>query len=321
MPKQRLRVLVTGGAGFIGSHVVDELVNRGYYVRVIDNLCSGNLANIYDHLKAGEVDFIEGDIRDPYFVWKSVQDISIVFHLAALTSVPFSVQNPELTYETNVEGTMKLLDACVESGVKKIVFVSSCAVYGDPQHLPIDEKHPTRPLSPYAVTKLEGEKLFKNYEKQHGLQTVILRLFNVYGPRQGLNEYSGVITQFMDRVKKDLPIITYGDGNQTRDFVHVWDAADAVFDALNCRNAVGEVFNIGFGKATTVNDLAMSVLDLYGSDVDIIHEKPRTGEIRDSCANISKAKKILGYVPKVSLEPGLRSLGEDDEPHSDKFLF
>lgn len=304
------KVLVTGGAGFIGSHVVDRLVAAGYAVRVLDDLSTGRLANIHEH--KGKVEVIEGDIRDSNTVEKSLRGIKAVLHLAAITSIPFSIEHPALTHETNVDGTMKLLDACVKAGVKRSVFVSSCAVYGDPQYLPIDEKHVTVPLSPYAVTKLEGEKLFKNYAKQHDLHTVILRLFNAYGPRQGLSEYSGVITKFMDRVKKDLPIIIYGDGNQTRDFVHVWDVADTVFDALKSRSGVGEIFNIGFGKATTINDLAMSVLDLYGSDVDVIHEKPRKGEIRESYADTSKAKRILRYVPKVSLEPGLRSLVEND---------
>jgi UDP-glucose 4-epimerase len=307
----KARVLVTGGAGFIGSHVVDKLVNSGYNVRVIDDLSEGKLSNVEGHLKDGGVHFFNGDIRDVELVRKCIQGVDVVVHLAAVTSVPFSVANPSLTFDVNVNGTLNLLNVCVKADVKRFVFVSSCSVYGDPCYLPVDEKHPTCPLSPYAVSKLEGEELCKKYREQYGLSTVVLRLFNVYGPRQGVNAYSGVITRFLDQIRKNEPLVIFGDGLQTRDFVHVWDVADAILHALENANVAGEVFNIGFGRAMSVNSLAKSVLNLVGANLGIVYEKPRAGDIKASFADVSKAEQQLDYRPIVPLEKGLRSLVEE----------
>jgi UDP-glucose 4-epimerase len=308
---EKAKVLVTGGAGFVGSHVVDKIVGSGYSVRVIDNLSEGKLSNIGGHLKNGRVRFFNGDVRDAELVKKCIRDVDAVVHLAAVTSVPFSFANPSLTFDVNVNGTVNLLNACVETKVKRFVFVSSCSVYGDPCYLPIDEIHPTSPLSPYAVSKLEGEEHCRNHQEQYGLSTVVLRLFNVYGPRQGLNAYSGVVTRFLDQVRKRMPLVIFGDGLQTRDFVHVWDAAEAVLKALENTNVAGEVFNIGFGRATSVNSLAKSVLNLVGASLGIVYEKPRAGDIKTSFADISKAEQQLDYRPIVPLEKGLRSLVEE----------
>jgi UDP-glucose 4-epimerase len=301
-------VLVTGGAGFIGSHLVDRLVSGDCRVRVIDNLSTGKLANISQHLEKGAVDFVKGDIRDFELVKKCVRNVDAVVHLAAVTSVPFSVKHPEATFETNVAGTLNLLNAAAEAKVNKFVFISSCAVYGEPQYLPVDELHPTNPISPYAESKLLGERHSLDFHKKHLLKSVVLRLFNVYGSRQGVNDYSGVITKFIDCIKQKIPLTIYGDGAQTRDFVNVHDVVEAVLTALGNEKADGEVFNIGFGVATSVNDLAKQILDLAGLDLKISHEKFRTGDIENTFADISKTEKLLGYTPAVSLQNGLRAL-------------
>ena len=189
--------------------------------------------------------------------------------------------------------------------------VSSSAVYGEPRCLPIDENHPTKPTSPYADSKLKSEAACVEFQRDYGLDFVILRLFNVYGPRQGLNAYSGVITRFFDQAKKRLPLFIFGDGNQTRDFVHVSDVVDSILKALETEHVGGEVFNIGFGRATSVNSLAKSVLDLTGENLGIVYGKPRTGDVKASLADISKAEKQLNYEPTVPLEKGLKSLVDE----------
>jgi UDP-glucose 4-epimerase len=304
----RKNVLVTGGAGFIGSHVVDRLVNSDYDVRVIDNLSTGRLSNIENHIDSGRVDFVKGDIRDAQLVKNCVRNVSAVVHLAAITSVPFSVQNPDLTYDTNVAGTVNLLISCAEQKIPKFVFVSSCAVYGEPRYLPLDEKHLTEPISPYAESKLDAERFCLGFHERQLLKSAVLRLFNVYGPRQGINDYSGVLTRFIDRGKQGLPLVVYGDGSQTRDFVNVCDVVEAVLNAMAHEAAEGDVFNIGSGEAISIRDLAETVLELVGLNSEIIYENPRFGDIKHSYAEISKAKKFLGYKPKVPLRDGLRAL-------------
>lgn len=302
------RVLVTGGAGFIGSHLVDRLVAEGYGVRVLDDLSAGKLENIAGHLRAGRVDFVKGDIRDSAVVAKCLDSVAVVVHLAALTSVTFSVANPDLTFDVNAFGTLNLLRTCVEQAVDKFVFVSSCAVYGDPEFLPVDEGCKANPISPYAESKFLAERYCLRFDKRKLLRSVVLRFFNVYGPRQGLNDYSGVITRFVDRVRKKEPLVVYGDGSQTRDFVSVHDIVEAVLASMRSVAAQGQVFNIGSGKPTSINELAKTILELAGVDLEIRHEKPRVGDIKDSYADISKAKKVLGYKPRVDLREGLEGL-------------
>jgi UDP-glucose 4-epimerase len=306
--KQAMKVLVTGGAGFIGSHVVDRLVNGDCDVRVIDNLSTGKLMNINHHLRNGRVDFIKGDIRNFELARKCVHDVDAVVHLAAITSVPFSVKKPHLTYETNVTGTLNLLTSCVEEKVGKFVFISSCAVYGEPKFLPVNESHPTNPISPYAESKLVGERYCLDFHEKHLLKSTVLRLFNVYGPRQGVNDYSGVITRFINRSRRKMPLIIYGDGSQNRDFVNVYDVSQAVLQALENGAAEGKVFNIGFGAPAYLNELAKYVLDLAGLNLEIFYDKPRPGDIKNTFADISKAEKLLGYKPTFSLRNGLRAL-------------
>jgi UDP-glucose 4-epimerase len=310
---QKLSVLVTGGAGFIGSHLVDRLVSSGYKVRVIDNLSTGKLANIQDHIENGKIEFVKGDIKDMEQVKKCVHGVDAVLHLAAVTSVPFSVKNPTLTYETNVSGTLNLLVSLAKEHIGKFVFISSCAVYGDPQYLPVDENNPTNPISPYAESKLLGEHYSLGFHANGLLKAVALRFFNVYGLRQGLNDYSGVITRFIDRIKQGLPLTIYGDGSQTRDFVHVSDIVEAIQCCLENENAEGQIFNIGSGKATSIDELAKTLLSLAGSKLEIIHEAPRQGDIKHSYANASKASKLLDYKPEMTLHDGLREILADAE--------
>jgi UDP-glucose 4-epimerase len=303
-----LEVLVTGGAGFIGSHVVDSLVDCGYGVRVVDDLSTGKLSNIEAHLRSGRVDFVRGDVKDAGFVRKCVRGVGAVVHLAAVTSVPFSVDNPGFTYDTNVAGTLNLLILCAEERVGKFVFTSSCAVYGEPECLPVNEKCPTSPISPYAESKLAAERFCLGFHEKRLLRSVVLRLFNVYGPRQGVNDYSGVITRFIDRSRQGLPLIIHGDGSQTRDFVHVFDVVEAVLSSLENEDAEGEVVNIGSGVPISVLELAKTVLELTGSNLEILYDKPRLGDVKYSYADVSKAARLLGYKPKFSLKNGLRSL-------------
>jgi UDP-glucose 4-epimerase len=310
------RVLVTGGAGFIGSHVVDRLVEGGYVVRVLDNLSTGRRENLKGHLGGGWVEFVKGDVRDVKAVKRSVRGCDAVVHLAALTSVPLSVKDPDVTFEVNVGGTMGLLSCCSRQGVGKFVFVSSCAVYGDPVFLPITEGHPTRPISPYAESKLAGEKYVLGFDEREILRSVVLRFFNVYGVRQVMNDYCGVIARFLSRVRQGLPLVVYGGGDQTRDFVNVVDVAATVVESLESRDADGQVFNVGFGEPTSIDDLAITVLDLTGSNVEVIHGEPRLGDIMHSYADISKAEKLLGYKPTICLRDGLRTLLAEKESAS-----
>lgn len=299
---------MTGGAGFIGSHVVDGLVAAGFDVRVVDDLSTGSLDNIRGHLLSGTVDFVEGDLRDSEVTGKCVHGVDAVVHLAAVTSVPFSVANPDVTFEKNVGATRGLLAACVEQHVSRFVFVSSCAVYGVPSYLPVDEKHPTRPVSPYAVSKLMGEQSCESVQKESKLRTVVLRLFNVYGPRQRAGGEGGVVAEWVSRARKGLPLVVFGDGSQTRDFVHVLDVADAVLTVLKDESVGGEVFNVGFGRSTSLNELAKLVLHFAGRDLGIVYRGQREGDVPASFADISKAGDAFGFKPRVPLEEGLKPL-------------
>ena len=300
---------MTGGAGFIGSHTVDHLLAEGVEVVVLDNLRSGRLENIRQHVNKGNFRFVRGDIRDSHLVRDLVSDVDAIIHLAALVSVPESIKDPALTYAINVNGTLNLLKACVDFGVKRFVYASSCAVYGDAENLPIKEDYPPKPLSPYASSKLTAEDYVQKYNRNFGLETVCLRYFNVYGPRQICSDYSGVITRFINRLTNGLPLVIFGDGEQTRDFVYVTDVAEANILALKHAKAVGEIFNIGTGVGTTVNRLASMLLELASKNsLETVHSEPREGDIRHSVADISKAKDKLGFVPKVSLKDGLKRI-------------
>jgi len=302
------RVLITGGAGFIGSHLVNRLMDGNVNVIVLDNLFSGSLKNVEAHIEDSRFRFVNGDVRDFEVLKRLVTEVECVIHLAAVTSVPFSVEEPVLTHEVNVTGTLNLLKACLDSEVEHFVFASSCAVYGESHYLPINEEHPVSPISPYATSKLAAEHYCRVFHESYGLKAVVLRLFNVYGPYQDAKGENGVVAKFMEHLRRGLPLIIYGDGEQTRDFVHVEDVVDAVLLVLKHEATIGEVFNIGSGKPTSVNELAKDVLDLAGVNLGVKYEKPRLGDVKHSFANIEKAGKKLGYEPTILLHKGLKSL-------------
>jgi nucleoside-diphosphate-sugar epimerase len=309
MPLDFSEILVTGGAGFIGSHIVDRLLDEGFKVRVLDNFSTGEKKNLAQHQNKKSFQFIEGDIRNFDLVKKTVKGVDAVFHEAALVSVTRSVENPLLSNEVNITGTVNLLKACVDAHVKRFLYASSCAVYGDTETLPNHENLAPKPLSPYAVDKLAAENYAKVFHNVYGLETVSLRYFNVYGPRQKYGPYSGVISIFINRLLKNKPPIIYGDGKQTRDFINVKDVVEANMLALSKRKAVGEVFNISTGEATTINKLTETIQKIMDkTSLKPVHAEPRPGDIKHSYGDISKARRNLEYEPRVQLEKGLSEL-------------
>jgi len=306
------RVLVTGGAGFIGSHLVDGLMSGGFDVVVLDDLSGGRRENLSVHFGGSNFCLVEGDVNVKADVEKALEGVDMVFHLAAIVSVDFSVKNPLMVNEVNVGGTLNVLRQSLKAGVKRFVYASSCAVYGEPVNLPIDEEHPAKPMSPYGVSKLAAEYYCRVFCEVYGLETVCLRFFNVYGSRQVVGPYSGVIMKFIDGLKHGKEPIIYGDGEQTRDFVFVGDVVDACLRAMRCRNCVGEMINVGSGVETTVNRLADVLVELFGSrDVKPVFAEPKAGDIRRSYADLSKAERMLGYKPKVFLKEGLTMMLRD----------
>jgi len=303
------KILVTGGAGFIGSHLVDRLIKEGYEVVVLDNLFTGDIENITHHLESGMFCLVKGNVRSSDNVKETIRNVDAVFHLAAIVSVPLSIEKPLLVNDVNLRGTLNLLKASLKSDVKRFIYASSCAVYGEVDRLPIDERCPTNSISPYAVSKLAAEYYCKVFHENYGLNTLSLRYFNVYGPRQAKNPYSGVITQFINRLKQGKPPIVYGDGEQTRDFVHVKDIIEANMLALSYQRSAGDVINVGTGKSTTINELANLLIEFFGqAHLKPVYRAPREGDIRNSYADIGKAEKTLGYKPKITAKEGIRTL-------------
>lgn len=303
-----MKVLITGGAGFIGSHLVDHCLKIGYEIVVLDNFFAGKIENIRKHVnnKKG-FHLIKGDIRNREDVEKALEDVDAVCHLAAIVNIPLSIENPLFVNDVNVQGTLNLLEASVKHDMQRFVYVSTCAVYGNAKYLPINEEHQTNPLSPYGASKLAAEHYCKVFHQIHGLKTICLRFFNVYGPRQPSGHYGGVITTFIELLKKKEPIVIFGDGNQTRDFVYVEDAVHACTLALQCKDCAGETFNIGTGTKTSINELARILIECVGKpQVKVVHADERKGDIRESYADVSKAKRKLGFKPKFSITEGLK---------------
>jgi nucleoside-diphosphate-sugar epimerase len=300
------RALVTGGAGFIGSHIVDELLNRGFETFVIDNFSSGKLDNLENNLHNPMLHIIHGDISQIKDILKDLKDLDVIFHEAGISSVTESIRNPEKVFDSNVASTMKVMNFCVDSGVKKIIFASSSAVYGDiPQNL-LTEDLVCKPTSPYGAAKLAVESYLHGYWKTYGLKCVSLRYFNVYGPRQTNNEYSGVITVFADRLLNNTCPIIYGDGSQIRDFVNIKDVVYGNMLAMESNNAVGEIFNIGTGVPTSVLDLLEIAKNIVGkNEIHPMFAEARAGEIVRSLPDISRARNLLGYNPRINLQNGL----------------
>ena len=309
MFQKNLRTLVTGGTGFIGSHTVDRLISAGVEVTVLDNLHTGRLENIEQHKQNKKFRFVKGDIRNFRLVKQLVKDTDAVLNLAAIVSVPLSIEKPLFVNDVNLKGALNLLKACVDSNVKRFVQVSSAAVYGDAQTLPVREDFKPMPLSPYAVSKLAADNYAMAFNQIYGLETVCLRYFNVFGPRQANNPYSGVITIFANALLNNQQPKIFGDGKQTRDFVFVEDVVSANLLALTKKEAVGEIFNVATGKAVTINKLLQILQKITGKkNLKPVHAESRGGDIRHSYASIEKARLLLGYKPVFSLEKGLKNL-------------
>src|SRR5215831_12762419 len=295
--------LVTGGAGFIGSHLCEELVRRGHTVRAADSLITGKRSNL-DHVPG--VEFLEGDLADLPFAERAVEGMQYVLHQAAIPSVPRSVKDPITSNRANVDSTLNVLVAARDAGVKRLVFAGSSSAYGDTPTLPKHEDMPTNPLSPYALQKVVGEQYLQLFTRLYGLQTVSIRYFNVFGPRQDPSSpYSGVISVFAAALLENRSPKIYGDGEQTRDFTYVANVVDGVLRACDAPNASGEVINVATGGRISLNELFRQMRGLAGASVEPLHVDTRAGDVRDSQADISKAERILGYKPTVSFEEGL----------------
>ena len=294
-----MNVLVTGGAGFISHHIVERLLETDHEVTVLDDLSSGDPNRIPDNAT-----FIEGDIRDKNTVTDAVTNTDCIYHLAALASVPASVEDPRTAHTINVDGTLNILEAA-RTHDTRVVLASSAAIYGHPTYTPIDEAHPTEPTSPYGIDKLAADHYTRRYHDLYDLDTVAIRPFNVYGPGQTSDGYAGVVSTFIEQALAGNDLTVHGDGMQSRDFVYVDDIVNAMIAAGETEH-VGQAFNIGSGAETTVRELAEAVRDVTDAAVDIIYTDPREGDIHQSVADITKARSQLGYEPTVDLREGLR---------------
>jgi len=299
-------VLVTGGAGFIGSHIASSLVHQGARVRIIDDLSTGHRENVAEI--GGDVDFIHASLTDSKAVSRALRDVEVVFHEAAIPSVPRSVAKPTETHEASVNATFSLLLAARDQRIRRLVYAASSSAYGDQSELPKREDLRPDPLSPYAVAKLVGEYYCQVFSRVYGLETVSLRYFNVFGPRQDPgSQYSGVISRFMDALLNGEQPIIYGDGEQSRDFTYISNVVDANLRAAESGSAVGQVINIANGERVTINQVFEKVKKLTGrTDVQPEYAPARTGDVRDSLADLTLARSLLGYSPKIDLEEGLR---------------
>jgi len=296
--------LVTGGAGFIGSHLVEELVRRGERVRVLDNLSTGKLRNLA-HIPG--VEFQEGDLVDHAACARATEGVEYVLHQAAIPSVPRSVKDPVTSNRSNIDGTLNILVAARDAGVKRLVYAGSSSAYGDTPTQPKHEEMPTNPLSPYALQKLVGEQYGQMFTRLYGLETVTIRYFNVFGPRQDPGSpYSGVISLFSTAVLEGRQPTIYGDGGQTRDFTYIANVVDGVLRACHAPEVAGEVINVATGGRISLNDLLQVMNGLVGTALSPLYCDARQGDVRDSQADITKARTRLGYTPLVSLEEGLR---------------
>ncbi len=310
-----MRYLVTGGAGFIGSHIVEALVVDGHFVRVLDDFSSGTRTNLESVLGSPLLEVVTGDVRDTGLVDRLAAGMDGVFHQAGLVSVQKSLEQPALSFDINVGGALAVLESARRLGVKRVVLASSAAVYGDNEQVPLSESDPTNPLSPYALDKCSIEHYATLYHRLYGLEAVVLRYFNVYGPRQcPSSPYSGVIALFLDRIQRGEGITVYGDGEQSRDFVHVLDVVQANVRAMGMAHGSLGVFNVGTGHETEVNRLIEMLMEIGHRQVPVTRASPLAGDIRRSCADVTQARAGLGYQPRWELALGLRSLMNNEKP-------
>ena len=311
------RALVTGGAGFIGSHLVAGLVAEGWDVRVFDDLSSGREANLAE--VGGGVELIRGDVRDEQALARAADGIEVVFHQAALASVPLSVAEPLRTHSVNVDGTLHVLEAARRAGVRRVVFAASSSAYGDGEELPKLETMPANPVSPYALQKHAGELYCGLYTSLYHLETVALRYFNIFGPRQDpKSEYAAVIPRFICSALAGEGATIFGDGEQTRDFAFVQDAVRANLLAADAERAPGAVINVATGRRTSLNELWQAIRGITGVRAEAHHAPSRPGDVRASVADVSRARELLGFEPAVDLHEGLRRTAEyfSKNPHS-----
>lgn len=311
------RFMVTGGAGFIGSHIVELLLAEGQEVVVFDNFSTGREVNIAPF--GNSIQVVRGDIRDIDAINCAMDGVDYVIHHAAEISVIKSLEEPEFVNEVNVGGTINILSSAAKHGVKRVTFASSSAVYGDTGTIPQHEGMLPNPISPYGASKIAAEQYISCFYHLHGLETVRLRYFNVFGPRQNpKSQYAAVIPKFADRLIAGKELHIYGDGEQTRDFVYVKDIARANYMACFADNAAGEVFNIAGGKGVTVNELANTLMRVSKRKVEIVYDSPVAGEIKYSTNGSTKAQDVLGFTPQTSLEDGLRAVVEHIKPEETK---
>ena len=302
-----MKYLVTGGAGFIGSNIVEELVKQGQQVAVLDNYATGKRANLDQFLD--KIEMIEGDVRSPFAVMEAAQGCDFILHQAALPSVPRSVKDPLTTNEVNVVGTLNVLKAAINHKVKKVVYASSSSVYGNTETLPKHEEMPTHPLSPYAVSKLAGEHYCETFSSLYGLPIVAFRYFNVFGPRQDpTSQYSAVIPKFIDAIKHDRRPTVYGDGTQSRDFCFVQNVVRANLAACVTDTGKFLVTNVATGNRFTLNEMIAMMNRIMGKDIKPVYDKPRMGDVLHSLASVDILKNILGVKDLVGLEEGLERL-------------
>lgn len=304
-----MKVLVTGGGGFIGSNLVRALVERGDEVRVLDNFSTGNRANLAE--LAADVELVEGELRSYERVHAATRGTEIVFHQGALPSVPRSVHDPLTTSAVNVEGTLNVLLAARDEGVRRVVFASSSSVYGSAGELPRVETANPDPISPYGVSKLAAERFCVSFSRVYPLETVALRYFNVFGPNQDpTSQYAAVVPRFITAIADGRSVPIYGDGEQRRDFTYVANIVEANLLAAEAHGVSGAVLNVATGRSTTVNELAEAIGSLFGRSVEREERPERTGDIRDSWADVTRARELLGWEPRIGLEEGLRLAAE-----------
>ncbi|MCK4731436.1 MAG: GDP-mannose 4,6-dehydratase [Methanophagales archaeon] len=303
-----MRILITGGAGFIGSHLCEKYTKEGHTVICLDNFMSGNLTNIRHLLDYRNFKLIKGDVRDFDLLEKVMRDVDVVFHLAAQIHVDKSYIEPKLTYDVNVMGTQNILEVARMYDAKKVIYASTSEVYGSAQHVPIDENHPLDAPHPYGASKIAADRMCHAYIQTYGMNISIIRLFNIFGPRQRDFGYGGVISIFTRRVLSNIPPIIYGDGMQTRDYTYIKDAVRAYDLVLNHNEPITEPINFGTGKEVSIIDLANKIIDLCGKNGEIksVHVEPRIGEVKRLIADATKAGKLLKWVPKYKLEEGLK---------------
>ncbi len=301
----RRRALVTGGAGFIGSHIVDALVDDGWAVRVLDNFSTGCEENLTR--AQSRIEILRGDVRDPRAVEEAVSEVDVVFHQGAVSSVASTIADPVSTHRVNVEGTLLVLEAARSAGVGRVVYASSSAAYGESEEIPKVEDMPVDPRSPYAAQKCAAEVYCRLYGELYGLEVAVLRYFNVFGPRQNTaSDYAAVVPRFIQACLDGAAPRVHGDGRQTRDFVFVADAVRASLLAAESAKAAGAVVNVGSGRQTAVIELLELVREITGSRVEPVHEPPRVGDVRRSCADLRRACRTLDFEPAVELRDGLR---------------